>query len=253
MKKALLAAAITALMATASPAYDKTPLKNPDKIKQLRESVFCIENIVFGTRPIPIGKYFGTAFSLRIGKEVYLITNKHTISITDEQTQMISLIDDVRDTTRNAKDRLDLVYVSEDYDIAILKPNKTLPAPEYKFIKEPLELGDHLYYTGYPCGIVKHTAQGLISLEEITLGSYGQGFIFDGSISPGMSGSPIYAHEKGKVYLAGIVTSHLQGSESVSMGINSRVINEVLQQYLRKERKKAEDRAFFSTIDASKR
>ena len=152
-----------------------------------------------------------------IGKDGYIVTNYHVIAPTKKDL-IVVLNDSVE------YDKVKVVAVNKEYDLALLKIEATDLVPFKVTSKDKLNVSDPIYTIGTPSGLdlSRSLTKGVVS--GFRKNDFDQEFIqIDASINSGNSGGPVIDRD-GNLY--GIVRSKLMGIgiEGVSFAIPSDIM-----------------------------
>lgn len=135
----------------------------------------------------------GTGSGFVISNDGYIITNNHVAGMSGKDGSIQVQFSD--GTTADGK----LVGASADYDLAVVKVNKTnLPTIELGSSAD-LEVGQSVIAIGSPLGLSGTVTTGIVSALDrpVTAGGNGEGTSFidaiqtDAAINPGNSGGPL--------------------------------------------------------------
>lgn len=139
----------------------------------------------------------------------YILTNRHVIENSRSYTVVLS---------DGSRMRAELVYVSDDHDLAVLRVDRREPFPTLGF-SDDVRLGMPVLAIGNPQGLQFSVSQGIISNTERSI----RGTTYlqtDVSINPGNSGGPL-VDSNGSI--VGINTLKLKDTEGLGFAIPARI------------------------------
>lgn len=248
--KNLLSSGLVSLILASSPITtfaqqdsevkeEQTELKKKDpSLDQIKSSVYCLRNTAIYEQVAYNNKgeiyqvkdkteSFGTGYAFKkIDGYTYLLTNYHVaynpeISGTNAKlyTQKLEMVDNMDDTFIKDDIPLEIVALSPEKDIAVLRTKRDIKYYEPKILtRDKIKEGDKIILVGFPLAITETITEGIVSnvchpdryydyWENINWNH--TDIIVDLASNPGNSGSPafILKTEDGKenYYLSGLL------------------------------------------------
>ncbi|WP_062461520.1 S1C family serine protease [Demequina soli] len=173
-------------------------------------SVVSIENIQNGQEAAE-----GSGFIIR--EDGYILTNNHVVDGSDNDTVTVVMSDG---TEYQGK----VVGATADYDLAVVKIDKTGLTPLVLGDSDKLVVGDDVIAVGSPLGLESTVTTGIVSAlhRPVTAGDTGSSAYIDAiqtdaAINPGNSGGPLI-NSKGEVIGINSAIATLGGSSSSQSG-----------------------------------
>lgn len=153
----------------------------------------------------------GTGYNYRdSGDKSYYFAPKHVISPQSDDSETCEVLEK-KLVVHGREGMIDgkLERESDTSDIVILSTIKDRYKPvNTPFIKiEDMYIGEDAYVVGYPKGVYRHVKKTNIAtlVEEEDEGKKVRLIFMDGTVVPGMSGSPIFVRRQNKLCLAGML------------------------------------------------
>ena len=184
----------------------------------------------------------GTGTGFVLTEDGYILTNNHVASVGDGQGGSLTVV-----FSDGTKEKATLVGASQQYDLAVLKVNKTGLTKVEIGDSSKVHVGDTAIAFGSPLGLEGTVTSGIISAlnRPVTTGgdtgapSYIDAIQTDAPINPGNSGGPL-VNAAGQVIginsaIASLGAATGQQSGSIGLGFAipidtaSRVANEIIK------------------------
>jgi len=157
----------------------------------------------------------GTTFVIRSGFETFFATNRHVVESavdiekgvpqgTTLEKILYSIGDSFQDMNFNDDIKLELIGVSKDYDVAILR-TRNLIRQDIPAIGKPKSVGLPLYSVGYPFGFTKVLEEGILSTLDIPSPLFKNAYWASLDTINGMSGAPVYMKQDDNYFLLGMI------------------------------------------------
>ena len=204
---------------------------------------------------------YGSSFAYRhVDGYSYLITNQHVVGgfkqnvngvVYNRDQVNIKIIDSKFDNNKDDDIPLEVVFESEELDLAILRTDQQLNfLPENNLnLKSDLNFGEEVYLVGYPLGMFPATTGGIVAnpgnypfhyefedkVNGLTVPNSARK-VLDLSANPGNSGGPLFVKKDGQLYWAGIISAYLihnaggpfyQENSGLAIAMDSKIIKEI--------------------------
>lgn len=171
-----------------------------------------------------------TGFLISNGTKRYMLTNHHVVTYEKEtKTGMFTTTTTVQYSSIMCKFygesttyQLEIVYLDEDYDLALLTFKTTAPSSEtHPAVKlasgDYAKLGEQVAVIGNPKGIGLSVTTGTISHSAMKLSNWGNAYYImtDAAVNNGNSGGPMF--DKNGIVI-GIIESKISETEAENMG-----------------------------------
>jgi S1-C subfamily serine protease len=204
---------------------------------------------------------YGSSFAYRdVDGYSYLITNQHVVGGFEQningtkydRTKVdIKIIDSKFDNNKDDDIPLEIVFESEELDLAILRTDQRLNfLPENNLqLSSDLKYGEEIYLVGYPLGMFPATTAGIVANP----GSYPFRYefedqkngltvpnssrkILDLTANPGNSGGALFVKKDNQLYWAGIISAYLihnaggpfhRENSGLAIAMDSKIISEI--------------------------
>lgn len=169
---------------------------------------------------------FQLVFKIRTsrGSGSGFFSKKHGVIITNHH-----VIDGEREVAVenacNSAMKAEVILVSPKYDLAFLRPSRSIEAPEISFSNvEDLKVMDKVLVLGYPFGYPFNVTEGIVSsVRQLVNGQY---YIqTDAAINPGNSGGPMILPDGSVI---GITTCKLNEAENMGFSLPADMIGREL-------------------------
>lgn len=185
----------------------------------MAEVVGMTSNVLRRTKRILVGPAAGTAFSIDVEKQQYLVTAKHVVASVKGDKGKVKVCENADDCEEI---EVTVLRCAEPIDIAVLIPPKQMTVtyalpPEGK----GMVIGQDVYFVGYPYGdLALTTLAGTESIGFVRKGVFsaqqkGENFMrmyIDGRNNVGFSGSPLVYLPQGKpgfdFKVAGVISGY---------------------------------------------
>jgi S1-C subfamily serine protease len=204
---------------------------------------------------------YGSSFAYReVDGFSYLITNQHVVgeleqnlngTIYNRDKVDIKIIDSKFDNNKDDDIPLEIVFESEELDLAILRTDQKLNfLPEKNLnLNSDLEFGEEIYLIGYPLAMFPSVTEGIVAnpglypfhyefedkVNGLTVPNSARK-VLDLSANPGNSGGPLFVKKDGQLYWAGIISAYLihnaggpfyQENSGLAIAMDSKIIKEI--------------------------
>jgi len=180
---------------------------------------------------IKYGNSVGSAFTIEINEQQYIITARHIVGNIRKEDN-ISIYHDL--IWKNLKVKT-ISFEDPKFDVIVLVPDfKIAPKTDIKFTMDNLYIGQDVYFLGFPFGLktevgelnsnfpIAFVKKGICSSIDSTDKEFIKIWI-DGFSNPGFSGGPIVFKDSfsGNYQIAGMLKGHL--AEKVDIHSNSNI------------------------------
>ena len=204
---------------------------------------------------------YGSSFAYRdVDGYSYLITNQHVVGGFEQnvngtkydRTKVdIKIIDSKFDNNKDDDIPLEIVFESEELDLAILRTDQRLNfLPENNLqLSSDLRYGEEVYLVGYPLGMFPATTGGIVAnpgnypfhyefedkVNGITVPNSSRK-ILDLTANPGNSGGALFVKKDDQLYWAGIISAYLihnaggpfhRENSGLAIAMDSKIICEI--------------------------
>ena len=204
---------------------------------------------------------YGSSFAYRVVDGYsYLITNQHVVGGFEQnvngtkydRTKVdIKIIDSKFDNNKDDDIPLEIVFESEELDLAILRTDQRLNfLPENNLqLSSDLRYGEEVYLVGYPLGMFPATTGGIVAnpgnypfhyefedkVNGITVPNSSRK-ILDLTANPGNSGGALFVKKDDQLYWAGIISAYLihnaggpfhRENSGLAIAMDSKIICEI--------------------------
>jgi len=168
---------------------------------------------------IRYGNRVGSAFTIEINEQQYIITARHNVENICEEDN-ISIYHDFRWKDLKVKS---ISFDDPKFDVIVLVPDfQITPKTDVKFTMDNLYIGQDIYFLGFPFGLktelgelnsnfpIPFVKKGICSAIDFTNKEFIKIWI-DGFSNPGFSGGPIIFkdYSSGNFKIAGLLKGHL--------------------------------------------
>ncbi len=157
-------------------------------------------------------EWTGAGVVIDVKGEKLVLTAKHVVDGEETECQLFK-VDDLENT--KTLWRADVVYKSDKYDLALVKPRNTSGLVAANYLGNvALERGQDVWYIGSPKGEHAFLERTIVNRPFYELAGYNSDFegkeykhlILNGNAWYGNSGGPVFAKVDGKYVVVGIVT-----------------------------------------------
>lgn len=180
------------LLNAASYAHEATPLPISELVRSVRPSVVSIymrglvnpgQSIPGASGPAKVYEQVGTGSI--VSADGYIITNKHVVN--NAYHVEVTLYD-------GAHVRAEVVAVSRNFDLAVLKIDKAGLTPVKMGDSDLVKVGETVIAIGNPLGLKQTVSVGVVSAlhRVMGFGDFDDLIQTDAAINPGNSGGPLF-------------------------------------------------------------
>jgi S1-C subfamily serine protease len=210
------------------------------------DPITCFKTKGFGT---------GTVIKSEDGKS-YILTAGHVIEADNLHIDLFGRVYELKESKLKVDgidSELEVLAseFNEEMDYALLKGDGELDTMSAELgDSNKLERGVILYICGHPQALGKNTTEGIVSAKNVVTSQFDvepgktipSQFMFTTPISPGNSGSAIYAVNGGdELHLVGVAVAYYPSGQNLNVGVKINDIWEKIREYI--EEKKNDDDA----------